>query len=131
MMFCRTLALCHGEYSAYDFRDKIYAGLSKYKHTNRSYKILPPFDENRMSASHKKSSDSPDVQEKKPIAQARTAQHFYSAAADCIPVIVYLCVYKYMNTSTHTNMRIVKVYNLIICTLYLNVYSMLRLISHV
>ena len=69
MTFCRTLALWHGEYSAYDFRDKIYAGLPKYKYTNRSYKILPPFDENRMSASCKKSSDSPDVQEKKPIAR--------------------------------------------------------------
>ena len=56
-----------------------------------------------MSASRKKSSDSPDVQEKKPITQARTAQHFYSAAADCIPVIVYLCVYRYMNTSTQAH----------------------------
>ena len=65
------------------FRDKLYASLSKYKYTNRSYKILPAFDENRMSASRKKSSDSPDVQEKKPIAQGRVAQYFYSTAADC------------------------------------------------
>ena len=61
----------------------IFVTKSKYKYTNCSYKILPPFDENRMSASRKKSSDSPNVQEKKPIGQAQTAQHFYSAAADC------------------------------------------------